>query len=33
MPVFFDKQENAQRNGQANVAEIEQIKQIVLCQP
>ena len=33
MPVFFDKQEDAQRNGQTNVAEIEQIEQIVLCQP
>ena len=33
MPVFFDEQEDAQRNGHADIAEIEQIEQIALCQP
>ena len=33
MLVLSDKQEGAQRNGQTNVAEIEQVEQIALCQP
>ena len=33
MSVLPDEQEDAQRNGQADVAEIEQIEQVVLCQP
>jgi len=33
MLVFPDEQESAQRNGRPDIAEIEQIKDIVLCQP
>ena len=33
MLIFFDKQEDAQWNGYTDIAEIEQIEQIALCQP